>query len=84
MTNVATRSRGRVIEAIDVSLVLGNLLRPEMCAKLGYDADEHYAQMHRDDLARFQLPVLGLWEGESTMCEYRGPNHMMLVALPSS
>ncbi|KAG6362643.1 hypothetical protein INS49_007735 [Diaporthe citri] len=30
-------------------------LRPEMCAQLGYDADEHYAQMHRAGLARFQM-----------------------------
>lgn len=44
-------------------------LRPETCAKIGYDADEHYAQMHGAGLARFQLPVLGLWEGGSTMSE---------------
>lgn len=56
-------------------------LRVDMCAKLGVDADEHLAQMNRAGLARFQLPILGLWEGDPTLCEFWGPFNMTIMAL---
>jgi hypothetical protein len=56
-------------------------LRRQMCGKIGYDADEHLDQMQRAGLARLQLPVLGLWEGDPVLCAKWGPHHMMLLAL---
>lgn len=58
-----------------------NSLRAQMCAKVGEDAEEHFAQMHRAGLARFQLPILGLWEGDPTLYEFWGPDRMTLMAL---
>lgn len=56
-------------------------LRECMCDKLGYDAKSHYYQMHRAGLARLQLPVLGLWEGDPALSEYWGPHKMTFMAL---
>lgn len=56
-------------------------LRESMCDKLGYVAKWHYYEMYRAGLARLQLPVLGLWEGDPTLSEYWGPHKMTLMAL---
>jgi hypothetical protein len=56
-------------------------LRRQVCDKIGYDADEHLAQMRRTGLARLQVPVLGLWEGDPELCAAWGPHNMMLLAL---
>lgn len=56
-------------------------LHRRMCNKLGYDADEDSARMHRYGLLRLQLPVLGLWEGDPVFLKRWGPGQMMLLAL---
>lgn len=58
-----------------------NTLRLEMCAKIGQDPDEQLAQMHRSGLARHQVPVLGLWEGDPALSKRWGPDRMTLMAL---
>lgn len=56
-------------------------LRECMCDKLGYAAEWHFYEMYRAGLARLQLPILGLWEGDPALSEYWGPHKMTLMAL---
>lgn len=58
-----------------------NALRRRACDRLGYDADKHFARMHRHGLLRMQLPVLGLWEGDPVFLKNWGRGGMMLLAL---
>lgn len=78
----AAHLAGTVVPDAPQELVANiNALRRRMCAKLGYDADEHFAQMYRDGLLRLQVPVLGLWEGDPMLFKKWGTTKMMLLAL---
>lgn len=56
-------------------------LHAHMCTKIEEDEEWHFIQMWRAGLARLQLPVLGIWEGDPTLSEYWGPHLMTLMAV---